>query len=84
MIHSVKDLSPEQRLAVENLLGHQVSENERIGIRALSTPSAPEWLRAIRQEAREKGVDRMTPEEIDAEIRAARRDRGEGPRRPGR
>ena len=33
MLHHVKDLSPEQRRAVENLLGRPVAEDESVSIR---------------------------------------------------
>jgi hypothetical protein len=39
MMHHVKDLSPEQRVAVESLLGRSVSEDEAVSIKALN-PSA--------------------------------------------
>lgn len=32
MIHAVKDLTPEQRMVVEHLLGHGVAENEVVRI----------------------------------------------------
>lgn len=83
MIHSVKDLSPDQKLAIESLLGHAVSEEEQISIRTVPAPPAPEWLRSIQQDAREKGLDRLTSDEIDAEIAAARRDRRAREQRPG-
>lgn len=35
----------------------------------------PEWLRAIGQEAKEKGLAKLTMRQIDAEIAAARRER---------
>ncbi len=75
MIHSAKDLSTAQKLAIESLLGRPVSENEQISIRTIATPPAPEWLRSIQLSAHENGVDTLTMEEIDAEIAAARRDR---------
>lgn len=60
MIHSAKDLSPDRKLGIEDLLGRAIS---------------PDWLMAIRQNAHERGVDTLTPEdikaEIDAEIEAA-------------
>ncbi len=71
MIFSVKDLSPDQKLTIESLLGHSVSEEEQIVIRTVSVPAAPDWLRSTR-----------TVEEIDAEITAARRDRSERAQRP--
>jgi hypothetical protein len=39
MMHHVKDLSPEQRVAVESLFGRSVSEDEAVSIKALD-PSA--------------------------------------------
>jgi len=39
MMHHVKDLSPEQRIAVESLLGRSVSEDDAVSIKALN-PSA--------------------------------------------
>jgi hypothetical protein len=39
MIHKAKDLSPEQRLAVEGLLGRAIAEQEEVSIRVL--PQAP-------------------------------------------
>lgn len=79
MIHSVRDLSPDQKGAVENLLGHAVSENEQISIRTLPASDAPDWLKSIQQDARQAGLDKMSMEEI--EITAARRERNQ---RPGR
>jgi len=35
MLHLVKDLSPEQKAAVESLLGHPVSEDEAVSIKSL-------------------------------------------------
>lgn len=35
----------------------------------------PEWLRAIGQEAKEKGLNKVTMRQIDAEIASARRER---------
>ncbi len=52
-------------------------------MRTVPLPPAPEWLKTIQQDAREKGLDRLTPEEIDAEIAAARRDRRNRNQRPG-
>ena len=77
MIHSVKDLSPDQKLAIESLLGRPVSEDEQVSVRTL--PASPEWLMSIQQDARKKGTDKLTMEESDAEIAAARRERGPRP-----
>src|SRR5580698_9959836 len=39
MIHRAKDLSPDQRAAIESLLGRRVLEDEAISIRALQPPA---------------------------------------------
>jgi len=38
---------------------------------------APDWLKEIQEEARAKGLDKLTMEEIDAEIATVRRERRE-------
>jgi hypothetical protein len=83
VIHSVKDLSPDQRHVIESLLGHPVSEEGQVSVNTVPAPPAPEWLRSIQQNAREKGLDRLSAEEIDAEIAASRRERRERTQRPG-
>ena len=35
MIHKAKDLSPEQKVAIESLLGRQVLDDEAISVRAI-------------------------------------------------
>jgi len=77
MIHSVKDLSPDQKLAIEGLLGRPISEGERVSVRTVS--ASPEWLASIQRDSRDKGTDKLTMEEIDAEVAAARRERGQHP-----
>ena len=44
MIHKAKDLSPDQKMAIESLLGRSVAEDEAISVRAMASVSAPEWL----------------------------------------
>ena len=39
MIHKAKDLSPNQRAAIESLLGRRVLEDEAISIRAIESPA---------------------------------------------
>ena len=39
----------------------------------------PDWLKAIGQEAKRKGLNKLTMRQIDAEITAARRDRRKKP-----
>ncbi|MBZ5533219.1 MAG: hypothetical protein LAO20_17450 [Acidobacteriia bacterium] len=38
MIHKAKDLSPEQKVALERLLGRAISDREDISIRVLQPP----------------------------------------------
>ena len=49
MIHKAKDLSSEQRLAIETLLGRRIAEQEEINVRVLPemVSVAPERRRAI-------------------------------------
>jgi len=42
-------------------------------VRTLAPP--PDWLTSVQDEARRKGVDKLTMPEIDAEIKATRRER---------
>jgi hypothetical protein len=69
----VKDLSPDQKLALESLLGRTILEGEQVSVRTV--PAPPEWITAIQRDARENGADKLTAEEIDEEIAAARRAR---------
>jgi hypothetical protein len=80
MTHKAKDLSPDQKMAIESLLGRSIAENEEISIRTITPPSAPEWLQASWKSAKEQGLDQLSMKEIDAEITAARKARRE--RRP--
>ena len=77
MTHKAKDLSPDQKMAIESLLGRSIAENEEISIRTTTPPSAPEWLQASWKSAKEQGLDQLSMEEIDAEITAARKARRE-------
>ena len=70
MIHSVKDLSPDQKLAIESLLGRPILDGEQVSVRTV--PASPEWLTAIQREAKGKGADNLTLEEINKEISSAR------------
>jgi hypothetical protein len=42
MTYKAKDLSPDQKTAIESLLGRSIAENEEISVRATASPSAPE------------------------------------------
>jgi len=56
MLHHVKDLSPDQRRAIENLLGRPVSEDESVSIKSIrpSAILAPHLSPEERREALEK------------------------------
>jgi hypothetical protein len=90
MIHKAKDLSQEQKNAIESLLGREIAENEAISVRTVpvdesgefantDSVSAPDWLQNSWENAKRLGLDRLSMEEIDAEIRAARRARRNHP-----
>ncbi len=73
MIHRAKDLSRDQRTAIESLLGRAVAEDDSISLCALEGKSVPEWLQHSWESASRAGLDQLSMEEIDAEIGAARR-----------
>jgi hypothetical protein len=75
MIHKAKDLSPDQKMAIESLLGRTIADDETISIRALESASTPEWLQQSWESAERLGLDRLSTEEIEAEIDAARKAR---------
>ena len=75
MIRDAKDLSPDQKTAIEGLLGRAISENERMGVRTLTQPRAPEGLRKSWESAEHLGLQGISVEDIDAEISSARRAR---------
>ena len=77
MIYQGKDLSADQKTALESLLGRPMREHEIISVRAIALDSAPEWLRKSWESAERTGLDRLSEEEIDAEIKAARKTRGD-------
>ena len=80
MIHKAKDLSPDQKIVVENLLGRSISADEAISIRAIPSMPAPDWLQRSWESAKQEGLDQLTMEEIDEEIAAARKARRENQR----
>ena len=51
MIHKAKNLSPDQKLLIENLVGRRVLEDEAISVRALEPPAlSDERRRKIAEE----------------------------------
>ncbi len=81
MIYKAKDLSPEQKTSLECLLGRPVGEDEAVSVRPLAPTSAPEWLQKSWESSERLGLDRLSMEEIDAEIETARKARGDRPQR---
>ena len=75
MIHRAKDLTPDQKILVEGLLGSSISEDEAISIRTVGHRSAPAWLQDSWESAKQSGVDGLSMDEIDAEIAAVRKER---------
>jgi hypothetical protein len=72
MIRNTKDLSPDQKLAIESLLGHALAEDECVSVRSM--PRAPDWLQKAWRGAKDRGLDRLTTDEIQDEIDAYRRE----------
>ena len=60
-------------MAIESLLGRAIAEGEAISIRTLAPSSAPEWFQKSWDSAERLGLRRLSIEEIDAEIDAARK-----------
>ena len=56
---------------------------EQYALQVLEQDLAPEWLRKSWTSAQEAGLDRLSMDEIDAEIAAARTARREAKLRPG-
>lgn len=75
MIRNAKDLSPGERAAIESILGRQVLEEEAISIRAI--PPIPDWLQRAWEGAQKRGLDRLTPDDIQNEINAYRGEKRE-------
>ncbi|HWF39858.1 MAG TPA: hypothetical protein VG322_15145 [Candidatus Acidoferrales bacterium] len=70
MIRNAEDLSPAQKAAIESLVGREVTKGEVIGVRVM--PPVPEWLQNAWQGAKERGIDRLSSDDIQEEIDAYR------------
>jgi hypothetical protein len=51
MIHKARDLSPEQRIAIESLIGQSLSEQDDVSVRKLSS------IRQLEPETRQQILD---------------------------
>ena len=49
MIHEAKDLSPDQKTAIESILGRSIADDEAIVVRTLGPETAPDSLIAYRR-----------------------------------
>jgi hypothetical protein len=70
--------------AIENNDRFLVERNGELAVLILSVADyvetfapAPDWLKKCQDDAKRKGLDKLTMEEIDAEIAASRRERRE-------
>src|SRR5260370_7778314 len=68
MTLKAKDLSPDQKMAIESLLGRSISENEEIIIRATTSPSVPECLQASWKMPQDQGLDHLSMTDINSQI----------------
>ena len=77
MLHHVKDLSPEQRLAVEGLLGRSVSEDESVSVKAL--PSVHLIPSKLRDDERREVLEKLRQyfAHVDARSRPVREEEEE-------
>jgi hypothetical protein len=57
MLHRVKDLSPEQKLAVEALLGRSMAEDESVSVKALTPPRIQ--ASRLSPESRQAALERL-------------------------
>jgi hypothetical protein len=80
MIRNVKDLSPDQKMAVESLLGRPVSEQETVSVQAFEPPALSDQRRlgiaeALRQYFAEVDAKRqpVSAEEADDILNEAMR-----------
>jgi hypothetical protein len=59
MMYRVKDLSPEQKNAVEGLIGHSISEDESVSVKLLPpTATAPSRLTSEQRKAAVENLNR--------------------------
>jgi plasmid stability protein len=77
------DLADTQAQALAVKARAQGLSAEEYARQVLDQDLAPEWLRQAWDRASQTGVDQLSPEEIDAEIAAARKARRESRSQPG-
>jgi plasmid stability protein len=77
------DLSDDQAAAVAARARAQGMSAEQYVRQLLEHDLVPEWLRRSWEKSQNSGLDRLSMEEIDAEIAAARKARHESRSQPG-
>jgi plasmid stability protein len=77
------DLPDEQTLVLKAKAEAQGVSTEQYARRVLEQDLVPDWLRESWESAGPTGVNRLSTDEIDAEIAAARRARRESRPQPG-
>jgi hypothetical protein len=76
-------LPDEQTVALEAKACSQGFSAEEYVRQVLQHDLMPDWLQKSWESSRQAGLDRLSMDEIDAEIAAARRARRETPSQPG-
>ena len=79
----VIDLPEEQTAALAAKARSRGLSTEEYAREVLQHDLAPDWLRASWASSKAAGLDRLSMDEIDAEIAAARRNRRKAPPQPG-
>jgi plasmid stability protein len=77
------DLPEDQAAALAAKARLRGLSTEEYAREVLQHDLAPEWLRASWAKSKAVGLDRLSPDEIDAEIAAARKNRREPSPHPG-
>jgi hypothetical protein len=77
MIHKAKDLSPDQKRPSNDCWDVRLLKTKEISIHTIAPPPSPDWLKQSWESAKRQGIDQLSPEEVEAEIGAARRSRRE-------
>lgn len=77
------ELPDEQKAALAAKARVKGLSAEQYARQVLEKDLAPDWLQKSWQSAKEAGLDQLSPEEIDAEIAAARKERREHRFQPG-
>ncbi len=83
MTSLIIDLPDEQKAALAAKALAKGLSTEQYALKVLEHDLVPEWLQKSWETSRERGLDELSIEEIDAEISAARKTRHESRLLPG-